>query len=305
MEKQSVPPAPRYKHYLKLLLKLILTGLALYLVYRQVDVAQLSKILGQAKWAWLIPAFVLFVVSKLFNALRLQSFFSCIGLKLDTLYNIKLYLVGMFYNLFLPGGVGGDGYKVVLLRKAEGVRTRDLITATLLDRISGLAAIGFLALSAAVFSQLYDAFAGFHWVFWLGIVLAFPLYALAIYWIFPQFRSFILGSILYSLLVQIFVMGTVIAILYALNVEAFFIEYYTLFMVAAIAAALPFTVGGIGAREAVLVYLPNLIAVSISKDTAVALSLLFLAITVLTSFLGVFFSMKEPVLQEQNKLGKA
>lgn len=252
----------------------------------------------EVRWIWLLPAFVLFLISKLMNAFRLQAFFNCTGLWLDTVYNIKLYLVGMFYNLFLPGGIGGDGYKVMLLRKVKGVRTRDLITASLLDRVSGLVAIVFLAMGAAIFSELYIALPEFQWVYWLGTVVAFPAYALAIFWIFPRYRWVITVSIFYSLLVQIFIFTSVICILIALNVTDYYIEYYTFFMIAVIASSLPITIGGLGLREAALVYLPSIVDLPVVKDTAVALSLLFMAITIITSLCGIIFNVEKPILRK-------
>jgi len=54
------------------------------------------------------------------------------------------YYIGMFYNLFLPGSVGGDAYKVFLLHEQGVGRTKPLILATLLDRLSGLAMLALL-----------------------------------------------------------------------------------------------------------------------------------------------------------------
>ena len=208
----------------------------------------------------------------------------------------------MFYNLFLPGGIGGDGYKIIVLKKTVKVSTRDLVVASLLDRVSGLTAIVFLALATAIFSQFYTAFSNFRWIFWAGTLGAFPAYCFAVYWFFPKFKPSIIPSIFYSLLIQVFIYGSIISLLYAINVEEYFIEYYVLFMIAAIAASLPFTIGGIGIREAVLVYLPQLVSTSISKDNAVALSLLFLVITIIASLLGAFFEVNKPTLKNDKEL---
>jgi uncharacterized membrane protein YbhN (UPF0104 family) len=56
-----------------------------------------------------------------------------------------------------------------------------------------------------------------------------------------------------------------------------------------VVAVLPFTVGGVGARELVMImgytYLP------INPNSAVAFSLLFFLITALSSFLGAFLQV--------------
>lgn len=301
MEKPATPPPPAYKRQLKLLVKIGLTALAIYIVYRQIDWNQLQQIILHANWVWLLPAFFLFLISKLVHAFRLLVFYSCINVRISSTYNIKLYLAGMFYNLFLPGGIGGDGYKIIVLKKAIKVSTRNLVEASLLDRVSGLTAIVFLALGTAIFSQFYTAFSNFRWFFWVGTLSVFPAYCIVVYWFFPKFEPSLVPSIFYSLLTQAFIYGSIISLLYAINVEENFIEYYALFMIAAIAASLPFTIGGIGIREAVLVYLPQLVSTSISKDNAVALSLLFLAITITASLLGAFFEVNKPTLKNNEK----
>ena len=67
--------------------------------------------------------------------------------------NIKLYWLGLFYNLFLPGGVGGDGFKVYLLGKYKKSNLKTVIGAILSDRVSGLSIIVILLL---VFIPMLD-----------------------------------------------------------------------------------------------------------------------------------------------------
>ena len=109
MENQQI------KNYLKLLFKVALTATALYIVGRKINLPETKQILFRANAVWLFAALLLFNASKVLSAVRLNRFFSSIGLQLSQTYNLRLYYVGMFYNLFLPGGIGGDGYKVYLL----------------------------------------------------------------------------------------------------------------------------------------------------------------------------------------------
>jgi hypothetical protein len=50
----------------------------------------------------------------------------------------------MFYNLFLPGAISGDAYKVVLLTRKYDVSYKKITAAVLLDRFSGLLALGLI-----------------------------------------------------------------------------------------------------------------------------------------------------------------
>ncbi|MFP4090754.1 MAG: lysylphosphatidylglycerol synthase transmembrane domain-containing protein [Cyclobacteriaceae bacterium] len=288
-----MPQKAAYKKYLKLFLKLGLTSLALYLVFRQVDIREVGEILSRANWWWLLPAFLLFLVSKLINALRLQAFFDCVGLYLDTLYNIRLYLVGMFYNLFLPGGIGGDGYKVFLLRKAKGVSVKSLITASLLDRVSGLVAMLMLALLFAYFSNIYHQLTDWQWLIWTGLVLALPAYYLLLRWFFPVFLPIFFQSSWMSLLLQLLAMGSVYMILLALHIDDYYADYLLLYILSVIASMMPLTLGGVGAREAVFVFVPPLIDSPVNQDTALTVSLLFFLISALTSLSGALIRLPE------------
>jgi uncharacterized protein (TIRG00374 family) len=60
-------------------------------------------------------------------------------------------LIGLFFNLFVPGGVGGDLIKMVYLKKESGDRYPQALLTVLLDRLLGLA--GLLALAVAALAM--------------------------------------------------------------------------------------------------------------------------------------------------------
>lgn len=59
---------------------------------------------------------------------------------------LRLALIGIFFNLLVPGGVGGDLIKMVYLRKESGDRYPQALLTVLLDRLLGLAGLLFIAL---------------------------------------------------------------------------------------------------------------------------------------------------------------
>lgn len=61
---------------------------------------------------------------------------------------LRLSLIGLFFNLFVPGGVGGDLIKMVYLKKEAGSRYPQAILTVLLDRVIGLVGLLFLTLLA-------------------------------------------------------------------------------------------------------------------------------------------------------------
>jgi uncharacterized membrane protein YbhN (UPF0104 family) len=259
-------------------------------VIRKIDLIQTKEIIFHAKIGWLILALIAFNISKTISSFRLNSFFSAIGLILPDLYNLKLYYVGMFYNLFLPGGIGGDGYKVFLLNRSHKTKVKHLISATLLDRISGMMALAFLALLLALFVNL--SFIG-PWITWvlIGIlVIAYPTYYFIFRLLFKNFINAFNISNIFSQGVQLAQLLCAYLILKALLVSDLYMEYMILFLLSSVVAVLPFTVGGIGARELVFIFGADYLL--IDKNTAVAFSILFFVITAVSSFTGIFFETR-------------
>lgn len=69
--------------------------------------------------------------------------------------HIEMYFIGGFLGLFTPGQLGGDAYRLVLLRR-EGVRTRLALTLLLRERLLGLSSY-LLFLSVATVIALSTA----------------------------------------------------------------------------------------------------------------------------------------------------
>ena len=280
----------RIKNYLKLLLKLSLSVLALYVVIQRIDLNETKNIFIHANIFLLIVALFFFNVSKIISAFRLGSYFASIELILDNLYNLKLYYVGMFYNLFLPGGIGGDGYKVYLLNRQFKTSIKDLIAASLLDRISGLVALAFLAF---ILSCFIDLSSPGNWALWTIIgclVICYPTYYIIYRLLFRKFLAVFHQTNLMSIGVQFLQLVCAWFILFAIGVNDLYLEYLVVFLVSSVVAVLPFTIGGVGARELVFVFSAEYL--SIDTNTAVAFSILFFLITAFSSFTGIFFDAK-------------
>jgi uncharacterized membrane protein YbhN (UPF0104 family) len=278
------------KGILKLLLKVVLTALAVYVVIRKIDLNETKRILLTAHLFWLFLALILFNFSKWIGAFRLNLFFRMIGLDLTFKYNLFLYYVGMFYNLFLPGGIGGDGYKVYLLNRKHKTSVRSLIGATLLDRINGMVALVFLALVLLLFVDI--SYAGISWTYYLiGLmIITYPVFYVFVKLFFKKFSNSFIPPNLASFGVQISQLVCALFILWSLDIHSLYIEYQVLFLLSSIVAVLPFTIGGIGARELVFVFGSNYLM--IDKNTAVAFSLLFFIVTALSSFSGTFLEWR-------------
>jgi len=273
-------------------LKLVLTGLALYLVFRKIDTDQLWEITKTIHWLWLVPAILFFMLSKLFTAFRLNLYFKNIQLYISEKLNIQLYLVGMFYNLFLPGGIGGDGYKIYLLNKHYNAPVKSLVQTSLLDRLGGLVAIVFLLLVLIIPVDLALPFASqVPWELLIGIsaLLVFPIFWLLQKLFFKPFLPSFWKANGWSMAGQVAQLCCAWFILKGLGVTENFLAYQLVFLLSSIVAVLPLTIGGVGARELVFVYAHTY--AGIEEATAVAFSLIFFLISAAVSLLGSFISI--------------
>lgn len=276
---------------LKLAVKIILTVAALYLVVNKIDTATTWRVIKSADSSWLALGLLFYVASKIFCSYRLNGYFKNSGIFLSASAHLKLYAIGMFYNLFLPGGIGGDGYKVYLLHKAFQTPAKKLIRAVVLDRGNGLAVLLFLMFALAIFMSVdwplpipltYIGLAGMLLIpiGFYGIMLLF----------FSDFLSSLWATTGYSVLNQVLQVISAYFILLALGVSEEYVAYLFVFLVSSVVSVLPLTIGGVGARELVFVYAYEY--VSIDKNTAVAFSLMFFVFTVLTSLSGAFLKFQ-------------
>ncbi|WP_300366319.1 lysylphosphatidylglycerol synthase transmembrane domain-containing protein [Hydrogenimonas sp.] len=274
------------KKKIKLLLKILLTTAALWFVLHKIDLDRLQTALQSANPLWLFGAFVTFNLSKIASALRLNLYFKTIGLKLETSYNLILYYVGMFYNLFLPGGIGGDGYKIYLLNRHFKQGVAILFQAVLLDRLSGLAALLFYAVLLYAGSEYAMMHPSGTPLALLVAFLVFPIAYIATKRFFAPFLEVFKPTMAWGLGVQFLQLVSAWMIVESLGIDRMVLEYLTLFLISSVVAVLPLTIGGVGVRE--LTFLYGLEWIGQEPALGVTFSFLFFMITALSSFLGLF-----------------
>jgi glycosyltransferase 2 family protein len=267
--------------------KLAVSVAMLWFVFSRIDLSVISRIISKANLWWLALAWLLFATSKLVAAYRLNRFFSAVGLSLTAKLNLRLYLLGMFYNLFLPGGIGGDAYKIILLNRKSEVKLKYIFQATLLDRITGLVVltvVTFCLLSALPINEHYIC-ASFAAAGLTGIISR-----MVIQRFFPLFEKPFDQTILHSSIVQILQLFCAWCILLALGHKGDPNVFLAIFMVSSIMAVLPFTFGGAGAREFTFALAATFLSMEPSlRDTSIALGLLFYLITAITSLVGIWY----------------
>ncbi|GAO29172.1 lysylphosphatidylglycerol synthase transmembrane domain-containing protein [Geofilum rubicundum] len=291
----------RKKALINLLIKIVISGFALYYVFSHINLNQIAEKISASNPWLLMSALIVYALSQLVSALRLKVLFKHLPIHITHLENIRLYWLGLFYNLFLPGGVGGDGFKVYLIGKHFKTELKKTIGAILSDRISGLSIIVILLLVFVPFIN-YDiplkAYA------WAGIPFVAAAFFLFLYLFNRTLTRAYLPVMGWATMAQLLQMLSAILILNSFDMEArdMYDAYLFLFFLSAIAGAVPITLGGIGAREVVFLWGAQYLGVN--EGSAVALSLLFYTASAITALPGLIFTFQPSKILARNKVAK-
>ncbi|MEW6753674.1 MAG: lysylphosphatidylglycerol synthase transmembrane domain-containing protein [Candidatus Latescibacterota bacterium] len=257
-------------------------------------------------------AVLLFVASNCLGAAQWFLLLRAQDLPVSFRQSLVLYFVGVFFNNVLLGNIGGDALRIYDVRRLTG-RGSAAVAATVMDRFIGLFSTCSLALVA------YPLIAGAQraWLVsalvpvWLGLVAVLAvglsrrvggrLQAMA-QRVLPaagvRLVASLLGSVsvyrhragllcatwLISLVVQ---MWRILVYWYAglsVGMDAALVYYVCFQPVAAILAALPVSIGGLGVREGTLVGL--FASTGAEHDVTLAMSLLGYVAGIAASLLG-------------------
>jgi len=279
------------KKNLKVLLKLCISVALLYFVYQKINFGELKTTYQTSNPFYLLVAVMFFVASQWLSSIRLNYIFHQSNFLLSQRSNLKLYFIGMFYNFFIPGGIGGDAYKVYLLNKRFDWKLKTITQNVLLDRLIGLVAIVFIGCLLA--SHLFFEEV---WFLIIGFIVAILVYVVA-RWLLKFFITNLeivyYKSFLFSLAIQGLQLLSVYFILLSIGIESDTLGYFLVFLISSVLSVVSFS--GFGARE--FVFLQASIYLATDAVTATSIGLTFNIITAVVSLLGVLFLVKKVELK--------
>ena len=276
--------------------KIVISTVLIYFILTKINVQEIKEILLESDFLYLFLAAFFFVVSKLISALRLNLYFHVLHIPLKQKSNLALYILGMFYNLFLPGGIGGDAYKGYLLKKTFQVATKKIVSVLVLDRLGGLLLL--FTYACALLSVLeFASFDGYRVLFLLAIPLAVFVFWLLNYKFFAYVMPVFWKSIFLSAIVQLAQLICIFLVLKALHIDDNQMAYLVIFLVSSIVATVPLTIGGIGSREVTFFYGATLLG--LDQNISVGVSILFFLITAVVSLTGIWYHFKKVTLKLQ------
>jgi uncharacterized membrane protein YbhN (UPF0104 family) len=277
----------------KTVLKFAVTGVLLWYVFRQVPISKVKERLLHANYWWMLAALGFYFASVIASSWRLLSFFKSINLYINTRFNLRLYLLGLFYNFLLPGGIGGDGYKIWLLNKTYKLPAKKVFWAILFDRLSGLWAIGLIIISLKIFIPQIEIHIAIPFaVFFVGSII----YYLIVKKFFSEFGKHFFKGHAKAVLVQSLQVLCIIMVLLGQGFDGKFAPYLLSFLVSALAAVVPITVGGAGAREAIFQTMSGIFNMDVGL--AVFLSISFYLISLIVALFGIYYVIRPKRLEE-------
>jgi len=211
----------KVKDRLIFIFKIVLSLLAIIYVLKRVNFGDIVNVFGSARDHYLVFAFLLFVASKIIAAHRTLLILHKYDIKISAWDNLKLYWTGMFYNLFLPGGIGGDVYRTVIINNMHNSGIKLSAGSVITDRIAGVAALIVLALLCI---PLTDLSSDYLWVTLAGVPVTIIGFIILILIFMPGLKSITARLLFWSFIVQILQMLAIFMILTAFRIKTGQIE---------------------------------------------------------------------------------
>lgn len=310
-----------WKNYVKF----AVTAGILAIIFRRLDWALFWTELRNARYEWILVAFVGIGISTWLQACRWHSLLRVQQVSPPIARTWLIFMIGQFFNQFLPGSIGGDVIKAFyIVRETPNLKERAVLS-IVVDRVLGLTAILFMTmlLIPAQFDKItgnddarliVGALAVLLVCVFVGIafVLLFPLHKLPrrcreLWQKMPKREIFeslyagvlahgksyrlTLAAILYALVAVVFVLSTGYFIARAFELDVGYAQMTVIFSIVLCAIAVPVSISGHGIREGMFVLLFGVFAVTrhgepVTEACALASSTVFLGLTLLWSMIG-------------------
>jgi uncharacterized protein (TIRG00374 family) len=300
---------------LKIALQILVSaGVLAYLLWR-IDLRKTIDLIGDANGLLLLAALAIFLVTTWAMAWRWQLLLASKGIREPLSWLTKLYFIGYAAGQVLPTGIGGDAVRIVEHSRRQPQAKGEAAAAVLIERVLGAAGtLVMVAVGLAVAVGRYDDIefliaieAVFLVMVALGFVLLFSKRAARLLsWLGPlaaRIRLERAGRSVYQALHgyrdQPRALLVVLAITVVIQVARCFsiwlcgeavgvdvspVVYVILGPLLFLVMMVPFTINGLGVREAFFVAFLGRFGVD--PDAAFATGFLFYAVTIATSLPG-------------------
>jgi uncharacterized protein (TIRG00374 family) len=282
------------KKTLLTVIQLLVTGALLYWVFHDPAVRSAMAIaIRAADYRWIVGAIFMYFLVEAAAMVRWQILLRVQGINLSTGRILALFLIGMFYNQFLPGGTGGDIVKTYLLWKETPDKKPGALLAVLFDRMIGLIAL--IIITGVLIFLRYNwltstkATSPYVWlvllVFGASVVFVTTTFLIsgfnllhklphripfreklleisAAYHLYARHWKATMGAFGASLVCHLGTFATFLCVAYAFRANIAPVDFFAIMPVERTISSLPISFAGVGTREYILqIMLSNLCAV--------------------------------------------
>ena len=292
--------------------KLAFSAGLMWLLVSRIDAARFWAVARESSVPWLCVALLAYALVVLGASWRWRRLLMIQGVSMPFTATLESSVVALFFNNFLPTNIGGDVMRVRDSAGPAGSSTR-ATTVIVVDRVVGLVGLVLVAAIGAALSGERLPFAPI-WI-WAGLAagvsggtvalflpstldrLIEPLTRLQETWLGSQLAAIsgtlakfraqpagLVEALALSVLVQMTSVGVYAAVAAALNVRVGLVDMALIVPLAALIQVLPFSINGIGLREAAFTVLLG--RVGVPAEAALLVSLEATALILGFSMLG-------------------
>ncbi len=287
-------------------LKIAVSGSLLYIVLHKAGAGNVINLLKSIPPLLFATSVMLYLVALFFGSMRWQTLLPE-KFSLRRLY--PLYLLGSFFNTFLPGLVGGDAVKIYYLYKETG-KGAQALSSVFMDRYMGFTAMMILGLVAYPFGLKYIRGSWIEWLLPL-IIISFVLASLVVFGLrlgqrisvigklhdyfhtYRKKRDVIAKALLLSFTLQLLIIFGIYLLAVGLRVELPLSALVIFVPIITAVATIPISLSGIGLREAAAVLLLGAVGVEPDSATAISFAWFLMAATGGLAGLYEYFRVRE------------
>jgi uncharacterized protein (TIRG00374 family) len=304
-----------------LAIRLAVSLLLLTLLFWKIDFSRFTQVVRGANLSLFLISLCSYILLFIFLAYRWQILLHVFAINIPVRKLYGMYLIGVFFNNFLPGAIGGDLVRGVDLYR-HTKRGKEAVVSLLVERVLGFTSQLVIATVALVIN--YSSFQG---PFLTSLIVG----AMAVYFVIllllltptlfviinrvlqklhfhqigpkvleiPQAISLykaspsvLIQSVILSLIIQALTIMIYYVMSRALHLTIPLAYLFLFFPIITMISMLPISLGGLGLREGISLYLFQKVGVDFAH--AMGLSLAWFFMLVCTSAVGgVIFALRD------------
>ncbi len=301
------------KKIFSIFLRIGISIILLTFLFRQVDTKSLFEMIRHSHKLYLLLSFLIMSGMYIFCIFRWHMLLKGAGIDLALKRVLISSAGGAFFSLFLPSTIGGDLMRSIDLA-AHTKKTKEVVATVLLDRLSGYVALVIVAILAIGFGWRFIQDSS---VIFAVVILALALLAiLAVFFnkfiyakinkffgsssagkiretikglhqeihVFRHKKWLIVNNLLLSFIVQLIAPTCAYLIALAIGIKISFMYFLVFLPIIGAITMLPISIGGLGVRDAAMIYF--FAKAGVAKDAAFAMSLINFGMVIIYGALG-------------------